>query len=35
MLCRLSKCFMYRNDYCTQHPDIQLMIERLKNENKS
>lgn len=35
MLCRLSNCFMYRFDYCTQHPDIQLQIERLKNANKS
>lgn len=34
VLCALSRCYMYRFDYCTQHPDIQATIERLKNENK-
>ncbi len=34
VLCRLSGCYMYRFDYCTNHPNIQLEIERLKNANK-
>jgi len=32
--CLLSGCFMWRFDYCTQHPDIQREVERLKNEKQ-
>lgn len=35
ILCVLSGSYMWRHDYCTQHPDIQREVERLKeNANK-
>jgi len=32
--CGLAKCFMYRFDYCTQHPDIQMEVIKRKYDKK-
>lgn len=34
VFCELCKSYMYRHDYCTQHPSIVREVERLKNANQ-
>ena len=33
--CAKTNCFMYRNDYCTSHPDIVRAVMRAKMEAKN